>query len=98
MHLQFPFVDLIVSRLPCLPMNTVLNTARNYKILLLVTYIVASLHFTKGCIAVFQCQEDSSVNYRISSNSSHATYYFQGCHRVASYSRARVKQGRALFI
>ena len=28
--------------------------------------------------------------YRISSNSSCATYYFQGCRWVASYSRARV--------
>ena len=27
-----------------------------------------------------------------------ATYYFQGCRRVANYSRARVKQGRVLFI
>ncbi len=50
------------------------------------------------CVCKLKKKFISYYKYRIYSNSSRASYFFKARHRVASYSRARVKQGRGLFI
>ena len=46
---------------------------------------------------LFHIKTLNQSNYRISLNRPRAGYFFQAQDSVASYSRARVKQGRALY-